>query len=432
MNTYAGCAPRLHRHGGYRHGEAAWLPIGLPVRRAGIRLAKRNLGLGDFLTSGGVREPSACCGKPTTRSVGLWQYSHARGSAVGNGKGHTPAPAKPTSFDIAYRAGVSQSTVSRALRGSPIVSSETRRRVEAIARELHYAVDKNASGLRSKLSNTLALLFFEDPTPDDSAINPFFLSMLGSLTRACALRGYDLLISFQQLSGDWHVDYEDSHKADGIILLGYGDYVAYRSRLVQMVEQGTHFVRWGAVQPDQPGLSVGCDNYQGGHLATRHLIGLGRRRVAFIGTASGHYPEFLERYRGYSTALEAAGLPVAPGLQVDAITTERAGYEGTLALIRRGEHFDAILAASDLIAMGALHALQERGITAPEQVAVVGFDDIPAASLVNPPLTTVLQDTRLAGEVLVDTLVRQIHGQPVDNRVLPTRLIVRRSCGAPA
>ena len=114
---------------------------------------------------------------------------------------------KPTSFDIAFLAGVSQPTVSRALRGSPVVSLETRKRIEEIARQLNYRVDKNASNLRSQHSNTLALLLFEDPTADNSQINPFFLSMLGSITRASASRGYDLLISFQQLSRDWTQDY---------------------------------------------------------------------------------------------------------------------------------------------------------------------------------------------------------------------------------
>jgi DNA-binding LacI/PurR family transcriptional regulator len=111
---------------------------------------------------------------------------------------------KPTSFDIAFLAGVSQPTVSRALRGSPVVSLETRKRIEEIARQLNYRVDKNASNLRSQHSNTLALLLFEDPTADNSQINPFFLSMLGSITRASASRGYDLLISFQQLSRERH------------------------------------------------------------------------------------------------------------------------------------------------------------------------------------------------------------------------------------
>src|SRR5690348_12104562 len=179
---------------------------------------------------------------------------------------------KATSHDIAYLAGVSQPTVSRALRGSPMVSEETRRRIETIAQQLNYKVDKNAANLRTQHSNTMALLLFEDPTPDDSLINPFFLSMLGSIARACAQRGYDLLISFQQLSGDWHVDYEDSRKADGILLLGYGDYVEYRPRLEQLVERGTHFVRWGSAGEGAIGATVSSDNEQGGFEATTHLL----------------------------------------------------------------------------------------------------------------------------------------------------------------
>lgn len=125
-----------------------------------------------------------------------------------------------TSLDIAHRAGVSQATVSRVLAGSPLVNEDTRRRVEAAVRELNYKVDRHASSLRTQRAGTLALLLFEDPTPDDSHINPFFLSILGSITRACARHGHDLLVSFQQLSDDWHADYEDSMKADGLILLG--------------------------------------------------------------------------------------------------------------------------------------------------------------------------------------------------------------------
>lgn len=164
---------------------------------------------------------------------------------------------KPTSFDIAYLAGVSQPTVSRALRGSKSVSLATRQKIEAIARQLNYTVDKNASSLRSQRSNTLALLFFEDPTPDESGINPFFLAMLGSITRHCAGRGLDLLISFQRPNDDWHKRYQDSHRADGLILLGYGDYTLYESRLRQLVRSGAHFVRWGAVEPATIGSTVG-------------------------------------------------------------------------------------------------------------------------------------------------------------------------------
>lgn len=339
--------------------------------------------------------------------------------------------AKATSFDIAYRAGVSQSTVSRALRGSPLVNLDTRRKVQAIAKQLKYTVDKNASCLRRQHSVTIALLFFEDPTSDDSQINPFFLSMLGSITRACSRRGYDLLISFQQLSHDWHSDYQDSHKADGLILLGYGDYLVARSRLQTLVDQNTHFVRWGAVVDDQPDISVGCDNVQGGQAITRHLLELGRRRIAFIGNATEHRPEFRDRHVGYCAAHAESNVAIDAKLQVDAVdSTEQVGYHAMRELLSRKIDIDGVFAASDLLAIGAMHALAETGIIVPAQVSVVGFDDIPMASFATPALTTVQQDTKLAGEQLVDKLIGLINGEHVDCVMLPARVVIRRSCGA--
>jgi len=155
---------------------------------------------------------------------------------------------RPTSFDIAYRAGVSQSTVSRALRNSPLVNEETRQKIQQIARELNYKVDKNASSLRSQQTKTIALLLCEDHGAGSSLINPFFLSMLGSITRAAAKRGYDLLISFQQLSDDWHADYEDTNRADGIIFLGYGNYANFREKMERLKASGTHYILGAGVR----------------------------------------------------------------------------------------------------------------------------------------------------------------------------------------
>ena len=334
---------------------------------------------------------------------------------------------KATSLDIAHLAGVSQPTVSRALRGSPMVNAETRERILRIARELNYKVDKNASSLRLRNAGTLALLFFEDPTTDDSLINPFFHSMLGSITRACALHGRDLLVSFQQLSNDWHTDFEDSNKADGIILLGYGDYHESVQRLHRLVAQGTHFVRWGAALPDQPGVSIGSDNYQGGFDITGHLLDQGCTRIAFLGHASSHYPEFQERYRGHVAALRARGLAPDPLLQVDAITTEESGQTACEILLTRGRPFDAVCAASDLIAIGALRALRESGLRVPQQVRVTGFDDIPLAASVSPPLTTVAQDTKQAGLLLVEKLLALVDGASAEGMSIPVRLVVRDS-----
>jgi DNA-binding LacI/PurR family transcriptional regulator len=370
------------------------------------------------------------------------------GSGLGSNdriEGEAPqsrAERAPTSFDIAHLAGVSQPTVSRALSGSPMVSEATRLRIEAIARQLNYKVDKAASSLRKRRSDTIALLFFEDPTADESLINPFFVAMLGSITRAAKRAGYDLLVSFQQLSDDWHKDYEDSHKADGIILLGYGDWELYREKVVQLAAQGTRFARWGAVEaaaglgsgglvsaaPTNLGTTIGSDNRAGGRMAAEHLIGLGRRRIAFLGHAASNYPEFEARFLGLADALSAAGLP--PPLQADAITTEEAGADATHRLIEAGAGFDAIVAASDLIAIGAMRALADRDLKVPDDIAVTGFDDIPAAASTRPPLTTVVQDTQRAGQMLVDSVRAQMEGLPAHGAMLPTRLVVRRSCGA--
>jgi DNA-binding LacI/PurR family transcriptional regulator len=339
-------------------------------------------------------------------------------------------PSKPTSRDIAFEAGVSQATVSRALRNSPLVRPETRQRIAEIAEQLNYRVDKHAAGLRTRQSRTLALLLFEDPTSDDSQINPFFLSMLGNITRAAASLDYDVLVSFQQLSDHWHARYEASHRADGIILLGYGDYVSYAAKLQALADANANFIIWGPMVDGLPGHSLGCDNIGGALAATAHLAGLGRTRIAFLGGASEHCPEFEQRHRGYRQALEAAGLPVDPGLRVDADNQESSGQAAAAALLAAGRQFDGIFAASDLIAIGAMRSLQQAGMHVPRDVSVVGFDDIPAASYVNPGLTTVHQDTVKAGEMLVGNLVKLIEGKTVESSLLPPKLIVRQSCGA--
>jgi DNA-binding LacI/PurR family transcriptional regulator len=332
---------------------------------------------------------------------------------------------RPTSFDIAALAGVSQPTVSRALSGSPSVSEETRKRVLAAAEQLNYKVDKNASGLRRQQAKTLALLFFEE-LPDHSQINPFYLSLLGPMVRRCADRGYDLLISFQQLSSDWHVDYEDSRKADGIILLGYGNYLQYRPRLEKLIERGTHFVRWGSTDEGGIGATVSSDNEQGGFEATKHLLQQGRRRIAFVGTPGAGFPEVEERWRGYCRALRSAGIEPDDRYRADAAPNECEGRAAVVQLISKGVDFDSIFAASDVAAIGAMHGLQQAGRSVPE-TAVVGYDDIPAASLASPPLTTVTQDARRAAEALIDTLIQSIETGSSADQVLPVRLTVRES-----
>jgi len=212
--------------------------------------------------------------------------------------------------------------------------------------------------------------------------------------------------------------------------LGYGDYVDYEEKLVKLLEQGTHFVRWGAEVKNLPLISVGCDNYQGGKEMTEHLINKGRKNIAFLGSASTHAPEFFERYKGHCESLTTNGIVVNSQLQYHALYTEEAGYQAAIQLISSGEPFDAICAACDLIAIGAMRALQEHHIEIPGQVALVGFDDIAIASFTFPSLTTVKQDTQLAGELLVGTLLAMISGEEVKTTLIPPELVVRKSCGS--
>lgn len=337
---------------------------------------------------------------------------------------------KPTSFDIAYLAGVSQPTVSRALRNSPLVSEETRLKVQRVAEQLNYKVDVSARNLRSGQTKTIALLVCKDPGVGQSLINPFFLSMLGNITQASARSGYDLLVSFQQSSDDWGRDYEYGHRADGIIFLGYGDYLAYTKKIAQLDDMDAHFIAWGPVIEGQPGCFIGCDNFSGGYHATQHLLSKGRRHIAFLGDVSEHYPEFHQRYMGHAKALLEANIVPNPALQRNADTSEEMGYLATLSLLDADQPIDAIFGASDLIAIGAIQALQQRKLNVPQDVAVIGFDDIPIASFTSPPLTTVRQDTLQAGELLVENLLKIIAGEEVKSLLMPAPLIVRASCGA--
>lgn len=336
---------------------------------------------------------------------------------------------KTTSFDIAHRAGVSQATVSRALRNSKLVNPETRKRIQQIAREMNYQVDRSAAGLRSQRSNTIALLLFEDPTTDDSLINPFFLSMLGNITRYAVAKKFDVLVSFQNLSDDWSSKYQASNRADGIILLGYGDYGSISDKLMRLHNEGANFIIWGATTPELEGHAVGSMNDQGGEMATQHLLKLGRTQIAFIGEADSDSPEFQQRYEGYARTLKATGLPVRSELHIDSDNHEDSGFNAMSRLLDSGEPFDSVFAASDLIAIGAMKCLRKSGIEVPRQVSIVGFDDIPAASYSSPSLTTVRQDTRVAAKIMVKKLISMINGKPVKTRLLPMSLAVRGSCG---
>jgi len=333
----------------------------------------------------------------------------------------------PTSRDIADLAGVSQATVSRALRNSPLVRKETRDKIQQIARDLNYFVNCNAARLRTHQSNTIALLLFDD---SDKKMNLFFLSMLDSITRSAARLGYDVLVSLQQLTDDWHIEYQASHRADGLILLGYGDYAEYCEKLAALAAANTRFIIWGPLIEDQPGHSFGCDNEIGGYLAAKHLVELGRKRIGYIGRMARRSPEHAARYCGYARALREAGMEPSDTLRIPADNLETDGYAAVQQLLQQGDSFDALFAGTDLIAIGAMRALRDCGLKVPGDVSVVGFDDMPLAAYVSPGLTTVQQNAQRGGDALVEGIVDLIEGRAVQSGLMAPKLIVRESCGA--
>jgi DNA-binding LacI/PurR family transcriptional regulator len=336
----------------------------------------------------------------------------------------------PTSRDIAELAGVSQATVSRALRDSPLVRADTREKIQKIARDLNYFVNRNAAGLRTHESKTLALLLFDETDGTDKKMNLFFWAMLDNITRSAAKLGYDVLVSLQQLTNDWHIEYQASHRADGLILLGYGDYADYREKLDALAAANTRFIIWGPIVKDQPGHSFGCDNESGGYQATKHLLELGRKSIAYIGHKVAYSPEHAARYEGYAKALREAGLEPDDRLQVPADNSQELGYGAVQKLLDASEPFDAVFAVTDLIAIGAMRALADNGVAVPGDVSVVGFDDMPLAAHVSPALTTVQQNAQKGGEGLVEGIVGLIKGQPVESRLMAPKLVIRDSCGA--
>ncbi len=334
-------------------------------------------------------------------------------------------PYRPTAYDIACHVGVSQPTVSRALRGVGQVSEVTRQKILEAARALNYEVDHNAARLRSRVTRTLALVVLCEFGEDRGSLNPFYFSLLGCIEASAARRGYNLLVSFQDASDRLFGRYEDSRQADGMIVIGSARNREAWDYFRQFEGDERAVVCWGG--PDDDIANVSSDNHAGGLLAAEHLVATGRRRIVFAGPLSSGHRQFIERHRGFADALAKHGLDAVPIPEMGAVTRDQFGYQVISRLVESGVAFDGIFAACDLIGLGALKALNEKGIAVPGAVGVVGFDGIRAGDLASPSLTTIAQDVRLAGELLVESLLTQIDGRPHEHKALPVTLLVRGS-----
>lgn len=336
-----------------------------------------------------------------------------------------PRPFRVTSFDVAAEAGVSQSTVSRALAGDPVVSEATRLRVAEAARKLNYYVDENAARLRTGRTGTLAVVVVCRPGEDRKDLNPFHSALLASVCGAASLRGYETLVSFQDGPDNFNGRYQEQRKADGLAVIGTTENYSAWDYFRALGREGMHWVCWGAPFDDVEWIR--SDNHGGARLATRHLIEQGYRQIVCLGSETSPQRQFLERYEGYAEEMREAGLkPVLEPIE-KGLPREEQGRRAVQALIEAGTPFDALFAVCDPIALGALDELHARGLSVPGQVGLVGFDGIRAGAYSAPPLTSVEPDFRAAGEMMVDKLLAEIAGESRDQRRVPVRLLVRES-----
>ncbi len=331
---------------------------------------------------------------------------------------------KSTAWDVAEKAGVSQSTVSRVFTGSTRISEPTRERVFAAARELDYLPDKRASRLRSGQTGVIAVVMITREEDSAQEVNPFTYALLGGVCRAASTRGYETLVSFQAGADEFYGRYVEQRDADAMIVLGTTQNPAAWAHFRPILQQEAHSICWG--MPYEEAHSVRSDNRMGGRLAAEHLWQQGYRKPVFLGPIVSSQRQFNERYEGFRDALtELGGEAVVMG-DLSANDRVEQGREAIARLAQAGQDYDCIFAACDFIALGALEALAERGVAVPQDVGIVGYDGLAATAHANPPLTTIRPDLEEAGRQLVAQVLDDDEGE-VSPSLAPVKLISRTS-----
>ncbi len=328
-----------------------------------------------------------------------------------------------TIHDVAREAGVSASTVSRVLNGTAPVNEEKRRRVLHAVEKLNYRPNALARGLKKKRTYTIGLI-----VPDIT--NPFFAEVAKGVEDASRDYGYTVILCNSENDPARERTYLNvlgEKQVDGVIFVTAGSNEVNRST---PLESPIPLVMLDREIPGIHADSVLVDNKRGAYEAARHLLTLGHKRIGII---TGPLPlsTAVERWEGYRKAMREAGVPVDPRLVKNGGFTFEGGYAAMQEILGEGDPPSALLASSDIMALGAMKAIEECGFRIPEDVAVVGFDDIMVASLVKPALTTVAQPKRQMGQLAVEMIVERLErGRKRVRRVLlAPRLVIRESCG---
>ena len=335
---------------------------------------------------------------------------------------------KITIKDIARIAHVSNTTVSRALNNQSRIRNETKVRILSIAKELNYRPDFIARSLVMKRTNTLGLVI-------TTIANPFYTELAQGIEATARKLGYNIILcSTQSDLGTERLDIEmlRSKGVDGIILTSahMGD-----PNIVELAEEGFPIVLVNrrTYDPMVRGLVdyVGIDNIQGGFWAVEHLIKLGHRRIGIIGGSSESSVGF-ERLDGGKRALAAYGLKQFDDYFLEGDFLKESGYRGGMKFIKMAEPPTAVFAANDYMALGTYQAVMEEGLKVPEEIAIVGFNDIEFTSMKGIELTTIGQKKYEMGALSVENLVEKIEGRkvhPPREIILKPELIIRRTCG---
>jgi LacI family transcriptional regulator len=328
---------------------------------------------------------------------------------------------------IAEIAHVSRSTVSRVLNNHPSVRPVVRDRVLSVIREHNYTPHAAARSLASSRSNILGLLVPRRPAT--SLSDPFISSMIQHVTEAATNLDYFMMLAM--VTADMEPGFYErivrGRHFDGIIMLSsdIDDPI-----LPLLIKDGTPLVLIGSHPYFQNIVSVDVENREGSRSGVNHLLGMGHRRIGMINGLL-EMDAALARRDGYKQALLEAGIPIVPELMVNGAYTHESGYQAMQQLLDLPQRPTAVFAASDVMAIGAMRAIQDRGLSVPEDVAVVGFDDVPPAQNATPPLTTLRQPIAEVGATAVRLLLDQLKGQtPAAPVRLPAPLVVRCSCGA--
>jgi LacI family transcriptional regulator len=327
--------------------------------------------------------------------------------------------------NIADRLSLSETTVSRALSGQASkyrISQETEKAVLNLAEELHFSPNELARGLRLQKTHTIGLMI-----PDIS--NPFFANIARNVEKEARKGGYSVILV--DTAEDEAIEIESirllrGRKVDGMVISPIGQHA---SHLEKLFANGMPMVLIDRYFPDSPLPYIASDNFSGAYQAVSHLIQNGHVHIACIQGLENTLPN-IERLRGYRSAYADAGIGVDESLIVGDSFGYQNGYIETKLLLRHNPRPTAVFAVSNLISLGALHAIDEEGLSVPGDISIVSFDDQPYSALLATPMTTVAQQNEQIGPLAVKMLFNQIELKTVPEQkgiLIPTRLIIRKS-----